>query len=266
LFFALDQESKMKFKYHNIFWVFLSATVLIIVFFSIDINEERLNQATDIPGKTEETKNGLVKTFASDGKLKTEITYVNGTKHGKSVLYYGDGKTVQLEMTYQKGKRQGTSKKYFETGQLYAETSYEKDTIHGVRKLYNRKGQLKAEIPYGYGFPGTGLAEYLLTGKQKENPKISKHQELNRLYFSTTPQCRDQRFYVGKLIEEQFFNALDEDLELLLQDGDDFFIDLNIYTPSYLKYQDIICVCKSTQGNPMILKEGINTLSLKKVN
>ncbi len=255
----------MKFRYHNILWVFLSITILIFIFSSIDVDEERLNAITQ---KTEEAKdkNGLIKSYASDGKLKTEINYVNGVKHGKSFLYYRDGKTVQLEMPYSNGKRHGLSKKYFESGELYAETSYENDVLHGTRKIYYKNGRQKALVPYGYGNPGTGLVEYLLNGKKKSNPDITYYQEQNRLFVSTTNPCRDQEFYVGKLVDGQYFNKADRELKRLPVEGDDHYVDLEVFTPSYLQYQDIICSCKSSQGNPMILVAEINASSLKKVN
>ncbi len=252
----------MKFRYHNILWVFISITILIFVFSSVDVDADRLNEAIE---KTERNKdkNGLVKSYASDGKLKTEINYVKGVKHGKSLLYYRDGKTVQLEMPYMNGERHGISKKYFETGELYAETPYENDRLHGIRKLYYKNGRPKALVPYGSGNPGVGLVEFLLNGKQKENPKISYYQERNRLYVSSSIPCRDQEFFLGKLVEDKFFDEEDRELKRLKTEGSDSYIDLDVFAPSYLQFQDIICVCKSSQGNPMILKAQINTSSLK---
>lgn len=256
----------MKFKYHNILWVFLSITALILIFSSVDVSGEKLSSQLEKSAKSGKKKEGLIQSFASDGSLKTEINYVNGVKHGRSVLYYPDGKTVQLQMPYRNGNRHGTSKKYFKNGELYAETSYERDRLHGIRKIYYRNGKEKAAIPYQRGSPGTGLVEHLLNGKQKMNPEISYYQEENRLYVSTTPPCRGQKFFLGKLVNNQFFDPKDSDLRGLDVDGDDFFVDLNTYTPSYLQYQDLICECKSSQGNPLILNQRINTSSLKKVN
>ncbi len=255
----------MKFKYHNILWVFLSITILIFVFSSVEVDEDRLNEAIE-KSENREEKNGLVKSYASDGKLKTEIHYIKGIKHGKSLLYYKDGETVQLEMPYVNGERHGYSKKYFETGELYAETPYENDRLHGIRKVYYRNGSQKALIPYGYGNPGIGLKEFLLNGNRKESPEISYYQEQNKLYVSTTIPCRDQDFFIGKLIEEKFFDDENKELKRLQVDGNDYYIDLDIFNPSYLQFQQIICSCKSSQGNPLILTAQINASSLKKVN
>ena len=254
----------MKFQYHNILWVFISITALILIFSSVEVDEERLNEA--IEKVDQEDKNGLIKSYASDGKLKTEINYVKGIKHGKSTLYYRDGKTIQLEMPYANGDRHGTSRKYFETGELYAETPYENDRLHGTRKIFYKSGRQKALVPYGYGNPGTGLVEFLLNGKQKENPEITYYQEKSRLYVSTTAPCRDQEFYLGKLLDDKFFDEEDRELKRLRVEGSNFYVDLDVFTPSYLQYQDIICSCKSSQGNPLILRAQINTSSLKKVN
>jgi antitoxin component YwqK of YwqJK toxin-antitoxin module len=256
----------MKFKYYNIFWVFLSAVFLILVFTSVDVDEKKLDDFIHSSKKSEETKNGLIKSFDSQGTLKTAITYLNGEKHGKSYSYYRDGKSVQLEMVYAHGKRHGISKKYFESGELYAETSYNNDLIDGTRKIYFQNGKIKALVPYRQGLPGVGLEEYLLNGSKKEQPMIEYHQEANRLFLTTSKPCRDLKFYVGKLIDDQFFTFFSEDLELIQEDNGDLFIDLETYTPSYLQFQDIVCACKTLQGNPLILKERISTSSLKKVN
>jgi len=256
----------MKFRYHNTFWVFISVVALILIFSSVDVSEERLSAELEKKTESNKKKDGLVKTYASDGRLKTTITYVKGIKHGKSLLYYRDGQTVQLEMPYQNGERHGISRKYYETGELYAETSYERDLLHGDRKTYYKSGKEKAIVPYKKGDPGTGLVEYLLNGKQKATLEISYYQEKNRLYVSTNQPCREQKFYLGKLIDDQFFSASSGDMTALGVDGDDSFIDMDVYTPSYLKYQDVICKCKSSQGNPLILNQRISTSSLKKVN
>ncbi|MEP1095046.1 MAG: hypothetical protein ABJG78_08035, partial [Cyclobacteriaceae bacterium] len=76
----------MKFRYHNTFWVFLSIVALILIFSSVDVSEERLTAKLEKKTDSVEKKDGLVKTYASDGSLKTTITYVKGIKHGKSLL------------------------------------------------------------------------------------------------------------------------------------------------------------------------------------
>ena len=206
------------------------------------------------PEAKKELKDGEVRQYTKDKRLKTVVNYDEGVKHGTSYLYHDDGKTILLEMPYNQGKREGVSKKYYENGELYASTSYSNNKLHGPRKLYYTSGQLKAEINYGNGHPGLGTVEYLLDGSQKEQNKITTDKRGRIIAFTTEKPCKDMEFFIGKLIDDEFFNAAHPDIRRLPKKDGSYFIDIDVYTPSYLKYQDIICHCKSKQGNPLILK------------
>lgn len=192
-----------------------------------------------------------------DGSVKTRVSYKNGLKHGKSFLYYRDGKNVQLMMPYIEGKREGTSKKYFKNGSIYAETPYKNDKLNGTRKTYYRNGQLKAAMPYHKGLPGTGLKEYYTNGNIKELPVITYQKQGQYLKLSTSPPCKEAMFYLGELHQNQYFNEYDKDLQPIYREKGNFRIDLRVYNPSYLALQDVICSCKTSQGNPLILKKRI---------
>ena len=206
------------------------------------------------PVKERKLRDGEVRQYTKDQRLKTVVNYDNGVKHGTSYLYHNDGKTVLLSMPYVQGKRQGISKKYYENGNLYAATSYENDLLHGPRKLFYSSGQIKAIVNYGDGNPGIGTIEYLLDGTEKVANEIVVDKRGRIFKFSTSEECKDTKFYIGKLINDNFFNAVHPDIKLLLKDDGAYYVDIDVYTPSYLKYQDIICHCESKQGNPIILK------------
>lgn len=206
------------------------------------------------PTTERKVKHGEIKQYTKSNKLKTIVNYDNGIKQGTSYLYHDDGETILLAMPYNKGKREGTSMKYYETGQLYASTSYQNDVLHGPRKLYYSSGQLKAEINYGYGNPGLGTVEYLLDGTRKDENRIIATKKGRVISLGTSEPCRDYTFYIGKLIDDQFFDAIHPDVKLLPQSDGTYFVSIDVYTPSYLQYQDIICRCESTQGNSIIMK------------
>ena len=65
------------------------------------------------PGTAGELKHGLVKT-KKQGRLKTEVTYKKGLKHGPSKIYYDNSDQVMLEMNYVDGLREGKSTKYYQ--------------------------------------------------------------------------------------------------------------------------------------------------------
>ena len=203
-------------------------------------------------------KHGEVKQYTSDGRLKTIVNYDNGIKHGYSYLYHSDGKTVLLAMPYHQGKRSGISKKYYESGELYAETPYENDELHGIRQVYYRSGKLKSEAAYWNGLSGVGAMEYLTNGEVKEPFLITYKQEANHLFFNTNKPCKNTRFYLGKLIADKFLDPMSEDIQIMMEKDQRYYIDLRVFTPSYLKYQDIICECTSTQGNSIILRTNVS--------
>ncbi|MEQ9467198.1 MAG: hypothetical protein RLN88_07275 [Ekhidna sp.] len=200
-------------------------------------------------------KDGEVRQYTKDQRLKTIVNYDQGVKHGTSYLYHDDGETVLLAMPYVKGKREGVSEKYYQDGKLYASTSYRNDRLHGSRKLYYTSGQLKAEMNYGYGNIGIGTKEYLLDGALKKMPEITTKTVGNIITLDTSIPCKDPTFYVGRLIEGQFFDPVNENIRLLTMSQGKYFINIEMYTPSYLKYQDVICSCESSQRNTIILKK-----------
>lgn len=211
-------------------------------------------QRANPKGLRKTPKHGEVRQYTQDQRLKTIVNYDNGIKHGTSYLYHEDGKTVLLAMPYVIGKREGVSRKYYEDGQLYASTSYENDKLHGPRKTYYSNGQLKSVVNYGYGYPGIGTEEFLLDGTKKSEIKILFKKKGNLFELSTSEECSEGKYYIGKLIEDSFFNPSDKNLKLLPHENGVYFINTEVYTPSYLKYQDIICSCKSTQRNPIVIK------------
>lgn len=238
----------------------LIALVILSIFgvISTYLDVHKIWSEGDEPAKAErKLRHGEIKQYTKDKRLKTVVNYDNGIKHGTSYLYHNDGKTVLLAMPYNQGKREGQSKKYYQNGKLYASTSYKNDLLHGPRELYYSSGQLKAVINYGYGKPGIGTKEYLKDGTQKRENKIVTTKRGNSVSLSTSEDCKESKFYIGKLIEDQFFDALHPDVKLLMKDDATYVVDLNVHTPSYLKYQDIICHCESKQGNPIIMKTRI---------
>jgi hypothetical protein len=198
-------------------------------------------------------KNGEWITRRTNGTIKTRINYKNGIKDGISTLYHADGKSIQLAMPYVNGKRHGTSKKYFDNGQLYAETSYQNDELHGARITYYRSGKIKSRLTYYNGQPYADLEEYYLSGVQKEMPAIRHVRVGNQITLSIdSKDCKGVDFFIGRLQDDQIFPGF-EALTLLPSDNNTVVIDLNQYTPSYLAVQDIICSCKTSQGNPLIV-------------
>jgi hypothetical protein len=156
--------------------------------------------------KKTDTTDGVKKYYGKDGKLKTELTILNGKRNGIAKTYYKNGK-VSLEMNYKMGKRDGLSKRFYEDGMLYQETHYKDDKMDGVRKKYRENGKLMSESKYEGDFPCLGLQEILSNGKQKDDfPSIVitpidhlKSEGTYTINLSLINKSNRVKFYIGNL-------------------------------------------------------------------
>jgi antitoxin component YwqK of YwqJK toxin-antitoxin module len=234
---------------NRIFILFISLCAIFIYF----ITDYRPIPEDQNRGKIGQPKEGTIDSYDVNGNIKTRVNYLNGKKHGTSYLYYADGQ-VQLAMPYVHGLRHGTSIKYFKEGSIYAETPYEYDLLEGTRITYYRNGNVKARIPYHRNMPGTGLEEFTLNARKITPPNVTYLRKGDELIFSTDPGCQNTTFYIGKLDDNQYLNKNDNLIEILPMRNESFVLNLEVFTPSYLRFQDIICECKSKLGNPYVLR------------
>lgn len=227
----------------------------LVLFFACDSSTSKVTAPDQLANGP---KNGEWISRRTNGTIKTRVNYQNGIKHGASTLFHEDGKSPQLVMPYVNGQRHGTSLKYFENGQLYAETNYQHDKLHGVRKTYYRSGQLKSTITYTHGQPHPDLKEYYQPGNEKQPPSLTYERFGGTLRISVaTENCKSPEFFLGKMADDAPFPDIDQ-LTYLKPTGNEAVIDLSVYTPSYLTLQQLICTCKSSQGNPLVLKKSID--------
>ena len=202
-----------------------------------------------------EILDGERKQYYQDGRIRSVINYNQGVKHGPSTLFHPDGKTVLLSIPYQYGKREGISKKYYRTGEIYAETSYKDDLLHGARKVYYRAGPVKSIVNYYQGHPGIGTEEFLTSGKKKPSIEIEQRRSGTTIEYTTSEGCVDARFYIGQLIEGKFFDSLSDDVEELPRTEGYHYLNTSIANKTEAAM--VICSCKSTQGNPIVLSRPI---------
>ncbi len=156
--------------------------------------------------KKSDTTDGSKKYYSQDGKLKTELTILNGKRHGVAKNYYKNGK-LSLEMNYKNGKREGLSKRYYEDGTLYQETLYKDDKIDGERKKYKEDGKLMSVARFEKNRPCLGLKEILVGGSLKDNfPKIIitpsdrlKREGVYQIDLTLTESARSVKYYIGNL-------------------------------------------------------------------
>lgn len=90
---------------------------------------------------------GIYKEFYKNGKLKKKTHYLDGVKHGRSVLYYKSG-NIQQEFNYKNGEKNGWFKKYDEDGGLLQKANYKDGDQHGESKLFYDDGSLRSITNY----------------------------------------------------------------------------------------------------------------------
>src|SRR5687768_14112768 len=75
-------------------------------------------------------KTGVWYTYFSNGKVKSEITFTNGSAKGYAKVYYEDGK-LQEEGNWENGRWTGEYKMYHPNGKLFYEFKY---SVSGKRE------------------------------------------------------------------------------------------------------------------------------------
>ena len=241
----------------KIFWIVGIAIVGGFIFAYLSTSETVEATTSDLipshsPGAL---KQGQIDSFDDYGKLKTRVNYKDGLKDGVSYVYYRNG-NVQLAMNYESGKREGVSKKYYENGQLYAETPYINDELTGIRKTYYRSGNIMAEAPYSHNLPGVGLREFTTDGNDKGLSQSLSYQVQGTTLILVAPEkCnRDIEFFIAELVDQRYLDDEDPENIRIGQQNGKASIDLNRFTPSYIRYKDLVCQCKTAQGNVYITK------------
>ena len=154
-------------------------------------SEEKIQEGNYVDGK----KEGLWKSYYSDGGVKSEITYQHGEKYGKAVIYFENGNVAEegvwlidkwvnkYKAYYQNGKlsyawnyneygtRSGYQKYYYENGKVKIEGEWEDGKEKGIIREYYPDGSLRSEKIFRSGKTGK---DSITVYEIKENPDIEK--------------------------------------------------------------------------------------------
>ena len=213
--------------------------------------------------KSKSKKDGLVKQFYKNGKIRSAINYKGGRKNGLAISYYKDG-TPKQEIEYVEDKKHGVAKTYYENGKLFQKTPYENGVKHGVREKYRQNGKLMAEIPYHNGKACKGLKEYLLNGKPKKQYPVIKIQAIDKLIQNNryilkvkmSDDSKSVKFYKGSLTD----GCLGEGL-LALSTPTPGVLELVYNMPPgtfTMEELNFIAETKTKLGNPYIVQKKYN--------
>lgn len=105
-------------------------------------------------------KNGTVKTFYSNGRLRSLERYRKNRLNGLQNSWWPDG-SRKSQALYANGQRNGIHHEWYNNGQLEREMLYKKGLQYGNQKGWKENGDLKFSYIFRegkrYGFVGTNL-------------------------------------------------------------------------------------------------------------
>jgi hypothetical protein len=105
-----------------------------------------------------------IKQYMSGQNLIKEVTFKNGIREGLMKSFYQNGKLRQT-FWYTNGLRTDSARWYYEDGRVFRTTPYVNDTIEGIQKQFYRTGKIKAKIGYKKGLRTPFFEEYDQNGK-----------------------------------------------------------------------------------------------------
>lgn len=114
-------------------------------------------------------KNGLVREYYKNGRLKTEAYYINDCADGVLRGWHENGQ-IAYEHTFKKGIETGIWKRWNEKGEIIMTHGYDElGRYHGSLRTYYDNGQIRSETVYNHGFANEiSSCEWYRSGKVKK--------------------------------------------------------------------------------------------------
>jgi antitoxin component YwqK of YwqJK toxin-antitoxin module len=204
-------------------------------------------------------KQGISKNYDLQGRLISEVNYVDDIKEGMATNYYAASGKIYSTMIYKNDIKEGDEIWYFESGKPYRVSPYVQGKIDGIQKYYYESGEIKAEVPYKNGSPGIGTKEYNKDGSlvtDYPEIKIIKQDHLQAankilLLISLSSVDSEVKFYRGDLLDNQYLH--DEMLQLATQNATTQ-IDFTVSPGSKISQNVIISANHKTRmGNHRVI-------------
>lgn len=155
-----------------------------------------------------------IKQYMSGQYLIKEVTFENGVREGLMKSFYQDGR-LRTTFWYENGLREDSARWYYQEGQLFRTTPYLRDTIHGIQKQYYRTGEVKAKIGFEKGFRTPYIEEFSRDGKLfRAYPDVIvntvdeyKSRGLYKVTLSLSDKSTKVKFYRGEFTNGIFDTA-----------------------------------------------------------
>lgn len=106
-----------------------------------------------------------IKQYYSKTTLTYEATFKNGVRNGLMKTFYPDGKLRQT-FWYENGMKEDTAIWYYEDGKIFRKTAFKRDSMNGFQIQYYKSGKIKAKLEYVDGLRKPYLEEFTMDGKK----------------------------------------------------------------------------------------------------
>jgi hypothetical protein len=152
-----------------------------------------------------------IRQYFSKEKLVKEVTFKNGIRNGLMKTFYDDGRLRQT-FTYKNGIREDTARWYYTDGRVFRETIYKNDTMNGDQTQFYTTGKIKAKMSFINGVRTPDLVEYQQNGKLVTTyPELIfnikdeyKSSGLYRINLELSVRTIKVRFYKGEFTNGVF--------------------------------------------------------------
>lgn len=103
-------------------------------------------------------RNGMTWWYRDNGKIKSEVNFVDDKEEGLYTSYYDNG-TVRLRVNYVHGQKDGIQKIFYDNGQLGSQVNYNMGKREGVMREWDLEGYKSSEVFYKNNYK-VGLKKY----------------------------------------------------------------------------------------------------------
>lgn len=163
-----------------------------------------MQAGTDTVAAVPDTGYTGITQYMSGELIIKEVTFKNGVREGLMKSFYQDGRLRQT-FWYENGLREDSSKWYYLEGQLFRSTPYKRDTIDGIQIQYYRNGRVKAKLGFIKGLRTPYFEEFTPDGKL-----VGGYPELLvniRDEYSTKGVCRVTIELPDKSVKVKYFRG-----------------------------------------------------------
>ncbi len=103
-------------------------------------------------------RHGITWWYRDDGKIKSEVNYVQGKEEGPYISYYDNGEK-RLMVNYKYGQKDGLQKIFYDNGTVGSEVKYINGRREGVMTEWDKEGYKTSEVYYKNNYK-VGMKKY----------------------------------------------------------------------------------------------------------